>query len=50
MKNIENAINVSIGAERSVELLEIMLRETMEMYPDDDRLPIFTKNILDFNL
>ena len=50
MKNIENAINVSVGSNRRIELLEIMLKEVYEVYPNEERLGIFANKILEYNL
>lgn len=50
IKNIESAIDVSIGAERHVEVLHIMMNEAKKMYPEDERLQIFENNIIKYNL
>lgn len=50
MKNIETAINVSIGAERYVELLHIMMEEAYSINPNEERLSIFLRTMEHYNL
>lgn len=50
MKNIRSAIDVSIGADRNVEILHIMMAEAKRMYPTDERIQIFENDIMKYNL